>query len=164
MAGGFSGLLDLLGLGPGHSSTPVSVSAGSPPPPSSGGFRGLLELIGVWTAAPVVETTVTAAVSGGTPPILGAPLLAMEHVAILVPSGFAILIPVSSRHDPWQQVPTQGSPWSIVNVDQSQAGSPLLAMEHYAILTPDGALLIPTSSGWQQVATKGQQWTIMEMR
>ena len=163
MAGGFSGLLDLLGLGPGHSS--VSVSAGSPPPPSSGGFRGILELIGIWPAAPVVETTVTAAVSGGVPPILGAPLLAMEHVAILVPSGFAILIPVSARHDPWQQVPSKGNPWSIIQASQSgSVGSPLLAMEHYAILTPDGALLIPTSIGWQQVATKGQQWTIKETR
>jgi hypothetical protein len=162
MAGGFSGLLDLLGLGPGH--TTVSVSAGSPPPPSSGGFRGILELIGIWPAAPVVEVTVTAAVSGGVPPVLGAPLLAMEHVAILVPSGFAILVPVSARHDPWQQVPTKGSPWDIVPIVAGGSGAPLLAMEHYAILTPDGAILIPTSEGWQQVATKGQQWTIKETR
>lgn len=160
---GFSGLLDLLGLGPGHSSTPVS--AGSPPPPSSGGFRGILELIGIWPAAVPTDVSVTAAVSGGVPPILGAPLLAMEHVAILVPSGFAILVPVSALSDPWQQVATDGDPWSIVHVGQtSQVGSPLLAMEHYAILTPEGSILIPTAMGWQQVATKGSQWTIKETR
>ena len=125
MAGGFRGLLEFLGL---WTQAQVSVSVAPPGPLPLGapllsreheyiripGLGALLIPVSAfhdpWQQVPTKGqgwTPVPFAVDSQ----VVAPLLAMEHYAILVPGGLAIVIPVSSK--PWQQVGTKGSAWTI---------------------------------------------------